>query len=190
MPSGCSNSAVPTAAIAYAGGGRGGAFIYYPDGPTGPARSYRPRHNTALMLDVDAILHGVDVVEGDRAMAQAFRPAVQIEAADGDAWVVRSADGSRVFAEYMTDELRYSVSWKACCFADGAERATWRSHADDLDLHTIEEILVKDLDLAGRLPGGEPPSTDEELRTLAVAAYGATGWHGTELRKDRPDSAG
>jgi hypothetical protein len=165
------------------GGGRGGAFIYYPDGPAGPVQSYRPRHNTALLLDVDAIFHGVDVVEGDQTTARAFRPGVQLEAADGDTWVVHSADGSKTFAEYAADDLRYSVSWKAYCFSDEAEQATWQRHADDLDLDTIKRILVEDLDRTGRLPSAEPPATDEELRTLAEGAYGATGWRDTELRR-------
>ena len=34
---------------------------------------------------------------------------------------------------YDWDELRFSVSWKAYCFADEAERDAWRDHTDDLD---------------------------------------------------------
>ena len=35
---------------------------------------------------------------------------------------------------YDWDELRFSVSWKAYCFADAEEQATWRTGADDLTL--------------------------------------------------------
>jgi hypothetical protein len=170
-------------AIAYVGGGRGGAFIYYPEGPAGPVQSYLPRHNTALMLDVDAIFHGVGVVEGDPAAAGLFRPGVQLKAAGCDTWVVRSADGSHTLAEYADDDLRYSVSWKAYCFSDEAEQAIWRGHTDDLDPDSIKRMLVEDLDRAGKLPGGELPATDRELRALAAAAYGETGWRDTELTR-------
>jgi hypothetical protein len=170
-------------AISYAGGGRGGAFRYFPDGPAGPSRAYQPRHNTALLMDVDAIFHGVDVVEGDDGKARAFRPGVQIAAESGDRWVVRSAGGCEVLAEYAADDLRYSVSWKAYCFEDEAEQAMWHDHTDDLDLDTIKRILIEDLDRTERLPGGKPPAGDDELRTLAEAAYGATSWRDTELRR-------
>lgn len=168
-------------AITYVGGGRGGAFIYYPDGPAGPVRSYHPRHNTALLMDVDAIFHGVDVVEGDDTAARAFRPGVQIGADRGDTWAVRSADGSRTIAEYAADDLRYSVSWKAYCFADEAGQATWQNHTDDLDLDAIKRVMIEDLGRTGRLPGGEPPAGEEELRTLVESAYGGTSWRDTEL---------
>ena len=41
--------------------------------------------------------------------------------ADGDRWTLSDADGAHV-ATYDWDELRFSVSWKAYCFADEAER--------------------------------------------------------------------
>lgn len=163
-------------AINYVGGGRGGAFVYYPDGLTGPARSYEPRHNTALLMDVDAVFHGVDVVEGDDAPARTFRPGMRIEPDRDDVWAVRSADGATTVAEYAADDLRYSVSWKAYCFVDEAERVMWQDHTDDLDVDTIKRIMVSDLDRTGRLPGDEPPATDEEFRKLVEATYGGTSW--------------
>src|SRR5688500_13223905 len=48
--------------IAYFGGGRGGELAYYPDGAGGAARTYAPKHNTAVMLDTDTVFHGVDRV--------------------------------------------------------------------------------------------------------------------------------
>ncbi len=162
-------------AVTYVGGGRGGAFVFYPDGATGPVQSYQPRHNTAMVIDVESVLHGVNIVEGDQAAAQAFRPGVKLEPSGGGGWVVSSADGSRIFAEYAADDLRYSVSWKAYCFSDEAERTAWERHTDDLDLTTIKRILVEKFGRAGRLPGGESPATDEELRALADMANDGTG---------------
>lgn len=172
-------------AITYFGGGRGGAFTYYPEGPDGPVCSYEPRHNTALLIDVDAVYHGVAVVEGDDTAARTFRPGVRIEPDRDDIWAVRSADGTTTYAEYAADDLRYSVSWKAYCFVDEAERAMWQNHTDDLDLDTIKQVMVEDLRRSGRLVNGEPPRNDEEFRTLVEDAYGATSWREVELSRMR-----
>jgi hypothetical protein len=169
-------------AILYAGGGRGGSFTYYPEGPAGPARRYLPRHNTALLIDVDTIFHGVDVVEGDDTMAGSFRPGVRLEPAGGDRWLAKPVDGSKTLAEYSADDLRYSVSWKAYCFTDEAERVVWQEHTDDLDVDRIKRILVEDL-AHHAAPGTPAPATDDELRALLDAAYGTTSWHDTELER-------
>ena len=54
---------------------------------------------------------------------------------------------------YAWDELRYSVSWKAYCFVDEAERDAWRDHTDDLDLATVLDALVADLHRRGGRSG-------------------------------------
>lgn len=46
--------------VAYFGGGRGGELAYYPDGASGEAATYAPRHNTAVVLDTDTVFHGVE----------------------------------------------------------------------------------------------------------------------------------
>lgn len=168
-------------AITYVGGGRGGSFDYYPAGPAGPMRSFHPHHNTALLMDVDAIYHGVGEVQGDGAAAGTFRPGVRIEPTDAGRWAVRSANGATTIAEYAADDLRYSVSWKAYCFVDQAEQTTWQDHTNDLDLDTIKRLMLADLDRNGSLPGGEQPATDGEFRKLVEAAYGATSWRDIEL---------
>ncbi len=60
---------------------------------------------------------------------------------------LRDATGREV-RTYAWDELRFSVSWKAYCFADARERDVWRDHTDDLELATVLDTLVDDL--AGR----------------------------------------
>jgi hypothetical protein len=82
---------------------------------------------------------------------------------------VRDGGGS-VVAEYATDDLRYSVSWKAYCFADDAEREAWASHADDLALDVILDTLLDDLRRRGRLGAGERPA-DAELGKLLIDTY-------------------
>jgi hypothetical protein len=82
-------------------------------------------------------------------------------------WSVRSGDD--VVARYPWDELRFSISWKAYCFADAAERDAWRAHTDDLDLDWILARLVNDLRERGRITGTTPPS--RELAETIIDEY-------------------
>jgi hypothetical protein len=146
-------------AIAYFGDAEGGDLAYYPEGPDGPAAVYPPRHNTAALLDTDTVFHGVDRVAGDDAPLARLRPGLRLHH-DGDRrWTVRGADGE-VAADYGTDDLRYSVSWKAYCFADEAERVAWAEHHDDLSLDRILATLEADLRDRGRLDGPRPGAAD------------------------------
>jgi len=54
-----------------------------------------------------------------------------------------------VIARYGWDEVRFSISWKAYCFADERERRAWREHGDDLVLERILDRLVDDLRARG-----------------------------------------
>jgi hypothetical protein len=161
--------------IAYFGGGRGGELAYYPDGATGAPATYAPVHDTAVMLDTDTVFHGVDRVLGDERALADLRPGMHL-VHDGDRrWSVRGTDGQgdRVLATYDTDELRYSVSWKAYCFADAAERDTWATHADDLTLDTILARLIDDLVRRGRLSSTTERDRlgDAELGRLLIDEY-------------------
>jgi hypothetical protein len=86
-------------------------------------------------------------------------------------WSIR--DGDAVVARYAWDELRFSVSWKAYCFADAAERDAWATHADDLTLDTILTRLVDDLVDRGRLSGAAERDglADAELGRLLIDEY-------------------
>src|SRR5436309_199337 len=156
-------------AISYFGEGRGGELAYYPDGPDGPAATYAPRHNTAVVLDTDSVFHGVDRVLGDDAPLGGLRPGMRLHHEGERSWTVR--DGERIVATYATDDLRYSVSWKAYCFADDAERAAWAAHTDDLSLEQILERLVADLCERGRLAGQDHQLADAELGRLLIDEY-------------------
>ena len=76
-------------------------------------------------------------------------------------WSVR--EGDAVIASYDWDELRFSISWKAYCFADAAERRAWKEHTDDLALDAILDRLVDDLRERGRINGDRPAPTDLAL---------------------------
>lgn len=153
--------------ICYFGGGEGGELAYYPDGAAGDAAVYRPRHNTAAMLDTDTVFHGVDRVRGDESQLAAIEPGMQIIYAGDDRWEVR--DGDAVAATHRSDELRLSISWKAYCFADEAEREAWRTHSDDLTLEPILETLEAELRRRGVLTGERPEPA--EFGKLLIDEY-------------------
>jgi hypothetical protein len=131
--------------ISYFGGGRGGELAYYPDGAGGEAATYAPRHNTAVVLDTDSVFHGVDRVLGD--------------------------ERELVISTYDEDEVRLSISWKAYCFVDEAERDAWRTNTDDLSLASILDTLVDDLRRRGRLGADEERPADAELGRLLIKEY-------------------
>ncbi|HJQ84774.1 MAG TPA: hypothetical protein VKA21_11900 [Candidatus Binatia bacterium] len=145
----------------------GGEFVFYPDGPGTAPRALPVRRNTAILLDTDSVFHGVDRLAETRAPVDRLRPGMRL-AFDGDGrWSV--FDGQDRVARYGWDELRFSISWKAYCFADEAERRTWREHGADLSVDAVVARLVADLRARGRI-GGEPPA-GKELVDLLIDAY-------------------
>jgi hypothetical protein len=154
--------------IAYFGDAKGGELAYYPDGATGSAAVYAPRHNTAAVLDTDSVFHGVDRVAGDDSPLATLKPGMRLQHEGDRRWTVRDAS-DQIVASYGTDDLRYSVSWKAYCFADDAERDAWTTHADDLTLASILATLEDDLRERGALDGARPG--DAELGKLLIDTY-------------------
>jgi hypothetical protein len=155
--------------ISYFGEGEGGALAYYPDGASGPPATFAPRHNAAVLLDTDSIFHGVDRVAGDDQALAHLKPGMKL-AYDGDRqWSVR--DGEEVVATYATSELRYSLSWKAYCFADEAERVAWLTHQDDLSLEVILERLVAELGRLGRLESADHGLSEGDLGRLLIDEF-------------------
>jgi hypothetical protein len=78
-------------------------------------------------------------------------------------------DGDDALAEVDPAELRFSVSWKAYCFADEADRLRWRTHADDLHLDVILDTIERDLRDRGALSGDRP--APEVFGLLIIDTY-------------------
>jgi hypothetical protein len=154
--------------IAYFGSAQGGGLAYYPDGADGPAMVLEPRHNTAAVLDTDSIFHGVDRVAGDDQALGAITAEVRLRHA-GATWEVYDPATDAVAATYADDDLRYSVSWKAYCFADDHERELWSVHADDLSLSFILDTLEDDLRRRGL--ADTRPSDDATFGRLLIDSY-------------------
>ena len=91
---------------------------------------------------------------------------------DGDhRWSIRPhADSAEHLHELAWNELRFSISWKAYCFADEAERDAWRTHADDLTLDRILDELRDDLAARGVL-AKDAPIADRDLALLLIDTY-------------------
>ena len=140
----------------------GGAFAFYPDGADGGCATLPARANTGIVLDADSVFHGVDPVAARGALPE-MRPGMQLVWDDGG-WRLR--DGTTAVARYGWDALRFSISWKAYCFADESERRAWREHRDDLQLDRILDRLVDDLRARGRLDGERPEPTTLALRLI------------------------
>ncbi|MCU1376626.1 MAG: hypothetical protein JWO68_3912 [Actinomycetia bacterium] len=155
--------------IAYFGHASGGELAYYPDGATGPAATFAPRHDTAVVLDTDTVFHGVDRVDGDDSPLASLKPGMRLRHRGDGRWAV--VDGDREVVTYGTDDLRYSVSWKGYCFTDDAERAAWSGHHDDLDLDAVLARLVDDLVDRGRLASVDDRPGDAELGRLLIKEH-------------------
>ncbi|MGI9591925.1 MAG: hypothetical protein ACR2P8_11200 [Myxococcota bacterium] len=149
--------------VAWFGDPRGGEFAFYPDGPRAPARSLDVRHNTAILLDTDLVFHGVDRVTETHREMPAMGPDVKLVHEGDGRW--RTEENGGVLDRYGWEDLRFSVSWKAYCYADEAERHRVAQHTDDLSRKEALDVLIADLRAKGRLDA-DPPSDDEIALTI------------------------
>ena len=114
-------------------------------------------HNTAILIDTDKVFHGVE-----RVTPKSFFPEIDKGAtltfAGGTGWSLAKPDGSEV-ARYQWEDLRYSISWKAYCFADEVEKVKWADKTDDLTLDYILDTLESELRTRGALTRARPDPT-------------------------------
>jgi hypothetical protein len=145
----------------------GGELAFYPDGPDAPPVAHPVRYNTAVLLDTDTVFHGVDRVGETATPVDNLRPGMRLVFDGGGQWSVR--DGEDVAGRYPWESLRFSVSWKAYCFADEEERRLWFEHSDDLSVETVVDRLVEDLRARGAINGDRPPN--HELVDVIIDEY-------------------
>ena len=143
--------------VSWYGTAEGGAFTFYPQGAQGSRAAIPAKHNSAIIIDTDRVFHGVERVSHNRPEVPMIGPGTRLHFLGEDDWELRS--GAEVLGRYRWSQVRYSVSWKAYCFADMDARKAWETHSEDL---TVEQVLdVFRSDLRGRgLLQAEPASPD------------------------------
>ncbi|MEE8509405.1 MAG: hypothetical protein V3T07_10095 [Myxococcota bacterium] len=154
-------------AVSWFGNPRGGEFVFYPTGAQGPPVALPVHHNTAILLDTDSIFHGVDRVSEARAPLPELRPGMQLTYRGTGNWQVGLGD--RVLEHYTWDDLRFSVSWKAYCYADEADRRRVHEHSEDQDRRFVLDTLSADLRERGRI--GDKLPDDTELALTIIDEY-------------------
>ncbi len=157
--------------VSWFSGGAGGELSTWPSGPDGACVVHEARPNTAVVLDTDTGFHGVDPVGGPSIQPPPVSGDAEIRRLDdtGERWRLVDTATGEGRATYDWDELRLSVSWKAYCFADDAERDAWCTHHDDLNVDTVLDTLAADLVERGVV---EPdPTRDGALGVLMIETY-------------------
>jgi len=158
-------------AVAYLESGAGGEFAYYETG--GRAMTVAPAPGRAVVLDADSVFHAVlpvgaeaDQPPFDRAFMRLHRHGIR-------RWQLssRGAEGPEIMASYSSDELRYSVSRKAYCFADQRQYRAWREGVDPLDHEFVLGRLVEALVERGVLESPAHALSDRELATLLITEF-------------------
>ena len=155
------------------GGEEGGAVLCYPDGIDRPPPRYGAALNTTLVLDSDSIFHGVELVPGsDHGIGQIDANTRLVPKGNGR-WLLHcGAQGQlETVAVYSNEEVRLSLSWKAYCFTDEAERSPRTDSADTLTIEAILEMFVDELVVRGRLDGHDHALSEEELGMLIIDEF-------------------
>jgi hypothetical protein len=145
----------------------GGEFAFWPDGADGEPVLHKIAFDTAIVIDTDSVFHGVDRIAPGRSEMAPLRPGMTLDFAGDRTWVVHDADAE--VARYGWDELRFSISWKAYCFADAHEQRAWREHADDLTIDRVIETFAADLRSRGVIAG--EPEIGPDLALTIIDTY-------------------
>jgi hypothetical protein len=149
----------------------GGELAYFPDGPDGAAATIAPLQGEAVALDADTTFHGVDRVGAATDPVPSVVPASRVFHQGDGRWMLSGPSKSdHEPVTYDSDQLRFSASWKACCFADRADRMRWETHSDVLPADLIVSRLRSELENRGRLPGDVTMSNDA-LGSLLVEEF-------------------
>jgi hypothetical protein len=164
-------------AVLFLGGCGGGEFVCYPEGASSPGVQIRPSVGRAVMLDADTVFHGVDRVLGDDSpMWSVGEGAMRLLNRGDRTWQLEVVDpvvaagGPRYF-DYCSDDLRFSLSWKAYCFREESERRCWSDHSDDLRVEAVIGALVDELYERGALTGRDHALSDAQLALLMIDTF-------------------
>ena len=132
--------------IAWFGASEGGALVYWPDGPDGPARADRgpPQHRRGARHGQRVPRRRAGRSAGRGAADPRARARCSATAADGRV-VLRDASGGEVREYRVGGAAVLGLVEGVLLRRRSGERDTWREHPDDLDLATVLDALVADL---------------------------------------------
>jgi len=122
----------------------GGAFRYWPEGPSSPPREHVGNMaNTALVGDNHGMFHQVAAVGPFDRGTPLVSPRARLQpAGDGSRdWVVQDRGEERFRAPL--ERYRVSVLWKADVYRDESERR--RRSAESLSMQDVVEVFNRDL---------------------------------------------
>jgi hypothetical protein len=119
------------------------------------------------MTDVDSIVHGVGLVGDADAPSPPITPGSYL-VWSGRRFELTGPSGATL-AAYDWSQLRLSVSWKAYCFRDEADRRRLLENAPDISPEWVVGRFVQDLVEHG-LIGSRMPR-DRDLAALIIDRY-------------------
>jgi hypothetical protein len=142
---------VPVAtAVCWFYDGPGGTYTYWPEGPHGaPRQTVHPFTNTAVVGENDTMFHRGDgfAVDVPGPVGLTLDCVCEPIGADARSWQIREED--HVLATYDAAQVRIALSWSAEVYVDEVARRLADDHDDDLDLDTVVDMFVADLDARG-----------------------------------------
>jgi hypothetical protein len=157
-------------AIAYVEGGIGGEFAYFEQGER---RTVSPRPGVGVVLDADSVFHAILPVGEDDDLPPADREFMRLSRDGHRRWKLstRSIDPPEVMGTYTSEQLRFSVSLKAYCFADERELRAWQDGVEPLDLDRVLGRLTDELIARRALDSPDHGLSDHEVATLLIREF-------------------
>ena len=151
----------------------GGAFAFYPDGAAGNAATIAPEPRCAVILDADTVFHGVDLVGSVWMEPHSVEAGSRLVHRGDRRWTLFAApdSGGAETGTFHSDGMRFSVSWKAACFADEGDRRCWAEHADDLPAASVIGTLTTELLARERLTTADHGLSNDDLGRLLVDEF-------------------
>lgn len=150
--------------------GVGGEFVYYPEGPNGRSTVTAPDRGMSVMFDADTVFHGIDRVGSGSEGPPDIGAKSRLTHMGNRQWALGTPKATEA-QNLRSEDLRFSVSWKALCFADPSEHTRWRRGVDGLSLEQIVHGLLTELARRGRLHLPEDRLTNEEFGILCVDEF-------------------
>lgn len=167
--------AIPVAsAITWFYDGIGGEFEYWPDGLGQPSRTESPPYfNRSVLADNEYMYHrvgGIGPADRQKSYDDIAYDAT-LELTDDDKWHVM--ENGKLREAFDFGQVRVSVLWKAHCFKDEAEAASYDDHSHDLTPQLVADVFCADMKRRG-ISYQEPGDfyTDVAWKEKILSVYG------------------